>query len=88
MGIRNKIAEAMETTTRVNTIQATKVVLMELVITATSLDISNQIPIRNRGIKEKIIMELVITATSLDISKNIAARNKGTNKKISQRIKN
>ena len=40
MGIRNKIEEAIEKTTRANKIHATKVVLMELVITTTSLDIS------------------------------------------------
>ena len=39
-GHNNKIAEAMETATRAMKIQATTVVLMELVITATRLDIS------------------------------------------------
>ena len=85
MGIRNKISEAMETTTREKTIQETKVFLMELVINATSLDINKQIYIRNRGINKEIIMGLVITATILDINKKITTRNKGTNKQISQK---
>ena len=72
----------METTETAKTIQATKVVLMELIITATSLDIGKNIAIRNRGINKEILMELLITATSLDISKNISARNKGMNKQI------
>ena len=61
MIIRNKITEAMETTTRAITIQAKKVVLMGLVITATSLDKIKQISIRNRGTNKKILMEPVIT---------------------------
>ena len=88
MGIRNKIAGSTETTTIPNTIQNTKVVLMDLVITATRLDTSKKVDIRNRGMNKEIIMELVINATSLDISNNIAARNKGMNKQISQRTKN
>ena len=88
MGTGNKIAVSMETTTRVMKIQATKVVLMELVITVTSLDISKQIAIRNRGMNKKISMKLAITGTILDISKKIATRNKGMNKQISQRTKN
>ena len=82
MGIRKKIVEKMETTTIAMKIQATKVVLLELVINATSLDISNQIDIRNIGKNKQILMRLVITATSLDISNNVAVRNKGTNKRI------
>ena len=88
MGTRNNIAEAMETTTRANTIQATKVVLMALLITATILDIRKQIDIRNIGMNRDIIMELVMTATSLDTSKKIASRKKGMKNKISQRKKN
>ena len=88
MGIRNNIEESMETTTREMIIQATKVVLMELVITATSLDIIKQIYLRNRGMNNQILIKLVITATNLDISKKIAARNKGMNKKISQSTNN
>ena len=88
MGIRNKISEAIETTTRAMKIQATKVVLMELVITATRFDIRKKVAIRNKGTNKEIIMELVITATSLDISKKISARNKGTNRQISQRTEN
>ena len=61
MVIRNKISEAMETTTRAMTIQAKKVVLMGLVITATSLDKIKQISIRNRGMNKQILMEPVIT---------------------------
>ena len=64
------------------TIQATKVVLMELVINAKSLDISNHIAIRNRGINKENLMGLIITATILDIIKHIATRNKGVNKQI------
>ena len=78
----------METTTIAKTIQATEVVLMELVITATSLDIINQIAIGNRGMNKEILMELVINAKSLDISNKIATRNKGMKNKISQRTKN
>ena len=63
------------------------VVLMEPVITATIMDISKQVAIRNTVMNKQIIMELVITATSLDINKKTAARNKGMNKKISQRKK-
>ena len=61
MVIRNKISEAMETTTRAMTIQAKNVVLMGLVITATSLDKIKQISIRNRGMNKQILMEPVIT---------------------------
>ena len=61
---------------------------MELVITTTSLEISNHISIRNIGMNKKILTELVIIATSWDIIKKIAARNKGMNNKISQRTKN
>ena len=56
MGVRNKIAEAMETTTRAKTTQATNFVLMELVITETSLDIRKQIAMRNRGMNREIII--------------------------------
>ena len=87
MGIRNNNAEAMETITRTMTIQATKVVLMEFVITAKRLDIRKHIDIRNRVINNQILMELVITATSLGISKKLATRNKGMNKQILQRTK-
>ena len=88
MFIRNKIAEAMETTTRAMRIQATRVDLMELVMNETILDISKHIAIINIGMNKKILTELVIIATSWDIIKKIAARNKGTNNKISQRTKN
>ena len=54
MGIRNKIEESMETMTIAMTIQATKVVLMELVITATCLDIRNNIAISNRGMNKQV----------------------------------
>ena len=77
----------MGKTTRAKKIQTTEVVLMELVITATSLDISKQIAIRKRGINEDILIEPVINATSLDISKKIAEMNKGMNKQIPQRTK-
>ena len=46
-------------------IQATKLVLMELVITATSFEIIKHIALRNRGINNQILMELVINTTSL-----------------------
>ena len=82
MIIRNKITEAMETTTRAMEIQATKFILMEPVITATNLDTSKQIDIRNRVMNKKTIMELVITAKSWYTSKNISARNKVMNKQI------
>ena len=87
MGIRNKITEAMEITTGAMTIQAKKIILMEIVITTTSLDTSKQIATRNRGMNKQILMELVIAATILDISKKIATRNKGMNKQISQRTR-
>ena len=69
MGIRNNNAEAMETITRTMTIQATKVVLMEFVITAKRLDIRKHIDIRNRVINNQILMELVINTTSLYFQK-------------------
>ena len=78
----------MVTTTRSKTIQATKVVLMELVNTATSLDISKQIDIWNIEMNKEILMKLVITATSLDIRKKVAARNQGINKQISHERNN
>ena len=43
MGIRKIFEEAMATTTRAMKIQETRVVLMELVITATSLDIARRL---------------------------------------------
>ena len=52
MGRRNKISEATETTTRSMKKQITGVVLIEIVINATSLDISKQIAIRNRGMNK------------------------------------
>ena len=61
---------------------------MELVISATSLDISKQISIRNKLMNKKIIMEIVITATSLGIIKNISARKEWMNKQILQSTKN
>ena len=84
MGIRNNIEEAMETTTRAKTIQATKVILMELVITAMRLYIRRKIDIRKIGMDKEILTELLINATSLNISKKIATRNKGMNKHISK----
>ena len=77
MGTTNKIAEEMETTTRATKIQATKVVLTELVITATSLDISKHIYIRNIGTDNQYLIKILITATRLDISEKMAARKKG-----------
>ena len=61
---------------------------MELVITATSLDTSKQIYIRNRGTNKEILTELLINATSLNIIKKIATRNQGMNKHISKRTNN
>ena len=87
MGIRNKIEESMETMTRAMIIQETMVVLMELVITATSLDTIKHIPLINRGMNKQILMELVITATSLDIIKKISTKNEEVNKQISQSTK-
>ena len=72
MGIWNNIAEAIETKTRKVIIQATKIVLMEPVITATCLDIRNNIAISNRGTNKQVSVELVITATSLDRIKKIS----------------
>ena len=46
----------METMTRAMIIQATKLVLMELVITATSLHKSKQVDIRNKVMNKEIIM--------------------------------
>ena len=64
MGVINKIAEATETTKTAMTIWAIKVVLMELVINATSLYISKKISIRNREMNTQILMKIVATATS------------------------
>ena len=50
--MRNNIAEEMETMTRAMKIQATKVVLMELVIIATILDMSKHIALINRGMNK------------------------------------
>ena len=55
--------------TRAMIIQATKVVLMELVITKTSLEIIKNIALRNRGINNQNLMELVINTTSLYFQK-------------------
>ena len=57
----------METTSRAMKIQAIKVVVTELVITETSLDIIKHIAIRNRGINKQILMEILINKKVLDI---------------------
>ena len=67
------------------TIHETKVVLMEIVITAKNLGISKQIAIRNRVMNKQILMKPVNNAISLDMSKKISARQKRMNNKISQR---